>query len=378
MAKILIAGDYCPHHRVADMLSKNDFSFFDNVRDVVSQVDYSIVNFECPVVVGNVNPIKKTGPALRTIPAAVDALKYAGFDCVTLANNHFRDFGDDGCSLTIKTLTDSHIDFVGGGYNIKEAQTILYKIINGKKIAIVNFCENEFSIATEVRAGAAPMDAVDNYNQITEARRNADYVIVIVHGGHEHYQLPSPRMKKLYRHYITIGADAVVNHHQHCYSGYEYFNGKPILYGLGNFCFDWKDETSIWKEGFMVNISFDNEKIDIELIPYNQGREIPAVILKKENSLKDFYSRILSLNTIIEDDTLLKESFAKWCSKRSNTVNNIFNSYNNRYLNAAANRGWIRRPASHRDISAVYNYIICEAHRDITLNVLFNEFGDNE
>ncbi len=44
MIKVLVAGDYCPYYRVADMLSKNDFSFFDNVRDVVSQADYSIVN----------------------------------------------------------------------------------------------------------------------------------------------------------------------------------------------------------------------------------------------------------------------------------------------------------------------------------------------
>ena len=54
-------------------------------------------------------------------------------------------------------------------------------------------------------------------------------MFLILHGGIEHYQLPSPRMKKWYRHIIDLGASAIVNHHQHCFSGYELYNGKPIF-----------------------------------------------------------------------------------------------------------------------------------------------------
>lgn len=369
--KILIAGDLCPRDRIQKAFSQGDYSAFDEIKPIIAQADYSIVNLECPVVIGEVEPIKKCGPGLRTDKSVVDAIKYAGFDCATLANNHFRDFGSAGCRTTLDELKRQNIDFVGGGNNLKEAQEILYKEIQGKRLAIVNFCENEFSIATETEGGAAPLDAVDNYNQITEARKNADYVLVIVHGGHEHYQLPSPRMKKLYRHFVALGADAVVNHHQHCYSGYEFFNGKPIIYGLGNFCFDWQGKrNSIWNEGYCVEINFCEPKIEIKLLPYIQCNQEPIIKLMQDGDKTKFEKNIKDLNDIISDDTRLNKSFQDWITIRKPSVVGIFASYHNRYLNAAAHRGWIPRIIKKNEVGAMLNYVACEAHRDITLKVL--------
>lgn len=377
--KIFVAGDYCPQERVADMLSMQDFSFFDNIKEVVKGVDYSIANLECPIVVGDVKPIIKCGRALRTNADAVKSLKYAGFDCVTLANNHFRDFGDEGCITTINELQKHNIDFVGGGRNLDEAQKILYKEINGKTLAIVNLCETEFSIATDTKAGSAPLDAVDNYNQITQARSNADYVLVIVHGGHEHYQLPSPRMQKLYRHFITIGADAVVNHHQHCYSGYEYFNNKPIIYGLGNLCFDKKTKrNTIWNEGYCAILQFNTNKVEITLIPYKQCNETPTVETIQGADKHHFEVHIEQLNKIISDKDQLKVEFELWCANRAPAIKTIFNSYHNRYLNGAASRGWISRPASREEQTLLFNYLVCESHRDITIDVLFKNLIKDE
>ena len=369
--RVFVAGDFCPRYRIENMLSMKDYSFFDSVRNILSQSDYSIVNLECPIVEHYIKPITKCGPALFTSLNVVNALKYAGFDCVTLANNHFRDFGDEGCMTTINELKKHNIDFVGGGRNLEDAQKILYKSINGKTLAIVNFCENEFSIATDKQAGAAPLDAVDNYNQITEARRNADYVLVIVHGGHEHYQLPSLRMKNLYRHFVTIGADAVVNHHQHCYSGYEYFKGKPIIYGLGNFCFDNnKRNISIWNEGYVIALSFTNE-VNIELYPYIQCAQ-NSVVEFMDNASKDiFYNNIEKLNSIIIDNQKLQEKFNEFCSGHSNTIKRILAPHCNKFLNAAASRGWIpTRYIKFSDWLLIYDYIKCESLRDIILQTL--------
>lgn len=369
--KILIAGDYCPQGRVASMLSKKDYTFFDNIKEVICDVDYSIVNFECPIVEGDSKPIVKSGPALRTICASIDSIKYAGFDCVTLANNHFRDYGDDGCITTINELQKHNIDFVGGGCNLEEAQKILYKQIDGKTLAIVNFCENEFSIATDTQAGAAPLDAVDNYNQITEARRIADYVLVIVHGGHEHYQLPSPRMKKLYRHFVTIGADAVVNHHQHCYSGYEEYCGKPIFYGIGNFCFDWKGKrSSEWNRGYCVLLEFNNE-ISYEICPFEQCDDDLSVRLMTDNEKIKIDEDIRLLNNIILSDDELESYFEDFVRNNDNSIQTVFFSYHNRYLNAAANRKLLPRPSSLKEIVSCFNLLCCESHRDVvTRNIL--------
>ena len=368
MVKILVAGDYCPQLRIDERLSRSDYSFFDELKSYIQASDYSIVNFECPVVDGVVEPIQKYGPALRCQRGAIDSVVYAGFDCVTLANNHFKDFGNAGCEATIRELKTQGVDYVGGGLNLAEAQQTLYKEIGGKKIAIVNFCENEFSIASDNEAGAAPMDMVDNYHQIIEARKNADYVLVIVHGGHEYYQLPSPRMKKLYRYYIELGVDAVVNHHQHCYSGYEYYCGKPIVYGLGNLCFDDKDErASIWNEGYCVQLCFA-ESISMELIPYLQCDDAPVVKILADRDR--FHTHINELNSIIADDEELSRKFGEWIEKQINYKLSIFASYHNRYLNAAANRGYIPRPILKQELLGLINHINCEAHRDITLGAL--------
>ena len=104
MVKILIAGDYCPQSRVEKLILEKRYSeVFGDIVPLIEKVDYAIVNLECPVVFDNAKPIEKNGPNLRTTPKALSALKYAGFDMVTLANNHFYDFGEQGVLDTLET-----------------------------------------------------------------------------------------------------------------------------------------------------------------------------------------------------------------------------------------------------------------------------------
>ena len=93
--RVLVAGDFYPSGKVKDLIGKGDFeSVFSDIKEITGKVDYSIVNLECPVT-GALEPISKVGPALKCEVKALDALKYAGFDCVTLANNHINDFWED-------------------------------------------------------------------------------------------------------------------------------------------------------------------------------------------------------------------------------------------------------------------------------------------
>lgn len=373
--KILITGDFCPTYRIQTAIDNQDYSAFDDIAQITENVDYSIVNLECPIVTDGGKPIAKCGPNLKTTPNVINALQHAKFDCVTLANNHFRDFGDNGCNTTIKLLKDASIDFVGGGKNIASAQRVLYKQLGDKIVGIINFCENEFSIATENHAGSAPLDPVDNYEQITEARKNSDFVLVIVHGGHEYYQLPSPRMQKLYRHFITIGADIVVNHHQHCYSGYEYFHSKPIVYGLGNFCFDRDGEyNTVWNNGYVLIV--DTDTLTIELIPYTQCDREPKIKLLDKQDKDIFNTNISHLNSIIGDKQLLQCEFEKWVQKQASRKQSIFAPYFHKYLNAAANRGWIPLRLNRKNAGIMLNHIACEAHRDITIRVLSDKLQE--
>ena len=208
------------------------------------------------LVAGDFCPIKRVSPNLSSSPKGIEAIKYAGFDIATLANNHILDFGDQGLMDTVNLCSQYNIDTVGVGKNLEDASKILYKRKDGETLAIINCCEHEFSIAGDDTAGANPLDPIQQYYKIKEAKQSADYVLVIVHGGHEMYQLPSLRMVDTYRFFIEGGADAVINHHQHCFSGYEFYKGKPIVYGLGNFCFDSSYRNSIWNEGYLAAIDF--------------------------------------------------------------------------------------------------------------------------
>lgn len=377
--KVLIAGDFCPRDRVALKIEKGDTTdLFGSIKGAVASADYAIVNFECVVVDGEAKPIAKCGPNLMCTPKSVDVLKEAGFSCLTLANNHFRDYGDEGVLASLQSFKEKGLDYVGGGKNIAEAETVLYKKFDDGKLAVINVCENEFSIANQSRAGSAPLDAVKVYHRIIEARNQADYVLVIVHGGHEHYQLPSPRMKELYCFFIEVGADAVVNHHQHCYSGFEVYNGKPIVYGLGNFLFDHPQKRAgIWNEGYLAVLNFAELGIGLEILPYVQCDETPDVRPMSPDKKEVFEACIQRLNAIIADNEQLSGSMEAYVRSRRSSIMSVFTPYSNRYLRAAASRHWIPYMLSKNKVLDMIDYISCEAQRDITLGYL-EEFADTK
>lgn len=361
--KVLVAGDFCPRDRVAKLFEEGSFEpVLGEACQLTSCSDYCIVNFECPVCYNDTNAIKKIGPCLRCTEKGVEAIKYAGFDCVTLANNHLLDYGTEGIEETLKTLNDQNVDYVGAGLNLTDASHILYKEISGKRLAIISCCEHEFSIATDKTAGCNPLNPVQQYYSIKEAKAKSDKVLMIVHGGHEHYQLPSIRMVDTYRFFIDAGADAVVNHHQHCFSGYEIYQGKPIFYGLGNFCFDGnRSKKEIWHEGFMVSIDFSKTRPSFELYPYRQCAEEPCVTLLPQNA---FDARLKELNDIIADADLLQNSIEKYYAECEESCSKIFEPIQNRCYLGAKRRGWLPSFISEKRKVQAFDFINCESHRD--------------
>lgn len=368
--KILIAGDYAPNDRIQKLLNSCDYSFLDSVCQVTSSYDLSIVNLESPIVDGDSRKIVKSGPSLKTTPRVVDSIKYAGFSCVTLANNHFRDFGDEGVKLTLKTLNDAGVMAMGGGENLSESQKNLIVTIGDKKVGFINVCEFEFSIASTTYGGSAPLDIIDVSRRIRELNFFVDFVIVIIHGGHEHYQLPSPRMKKAYRFFVDEGADVIVNHHQHCYSGFELYKGKYIFYGLGNFCFDRHDKrNSIWNMGYMVGLTLDN-KITFEIIPYSQCSNIPSVEILDNHNKMDILKNIENLNYIISDNERLEQEFIIYCNNRKHSIKSTFSPYNNRLLSGLAKYKIIPYLLPQNKVCNILDYVRCESHRDVVCHVL--------
>ena len=372
--RIIVAGDYCERNRVSKLVKASDYDslFHKDVRDIIRQADYSIVNFEFPIVEGDDLPIVKCGPNLSGSSQSIDAIKYAGFQCATLANNHILDYGPQALLNTEKLLEAGGVDTIGAGENLKKAGQILYKKISNKTLAIINCCEHEFSIATENTPGANPLNPVRQYYKILEARNNADYVLLIVHGGHEHWQLPSPRMVETYRYFIDCGADAVVNHHQHCYSGTEIYKDKPIIYGLGNFCFDINPikTNDIWNSGCIAEIEFNDSSISYKLIPIKQCDEYVGVRLA---SYREFESQQEKLNSIINNHDLLRHETELYYSSSKESCARILNPIQNRYFLALQRRHLLPSFLSKKWLVKVQNFVLCESHRD-KMEFFFNDF----
>jgi poly-gamma-glutamate capsule biosynthesis protein CapA/YwtB (metallophosphatase superfamily) len=373
--RIVITGDtHLGGGRVRDAaLNRDAEQLFGEFLPLIREADLAITNLESPLIENGI-PIPKTGPNLKSPAAAVGVLKDAGFDLVTLANNHIMDFGQEGLFSTIEACHIAGIETAGAGKSLEEAQKPYVCEIRGTRLAIINIAENEFGTTQNGAPGCHPLNPVQNYYVINEAASRADRVIVIVHGGHEHYELPSPRMKETYRFFADAGADAVVAHHTHCISGYELYNNTPIFYSLGNFLFDSKTPFSgtvtPWHTGLIAELKITKNNIDFELHPFVQNAENSGLRPMKTDEKKYVEKKIGELNTTIQDDEKLEQAFAEYC----NRVNRMYTSYiephSIRLVHALRNRNLLPSMLSGRKKRLLLNLTRCEAHRDVLIKTL--------
>ncbi len=364
--KLLFVGDFSVQCRSKKVFEDHQKAYqaLKEVKDVCDCHDFSIVNFESPITNSDFK-ILKDGPSLKNPSNSVDVLKAIGFNVMMLANNHIKDYGNKGIHDTINICLQKNIKYVGAGINIDEARKPLVLEHGGTKVGLINVCESEYSIASLEEPGTNPIDEVNLFYDINELKNKVGHIIVCIHGGREHYQLPTPRMKKLYRYIIDLGADMVVNHHQHCYSGYEIYKGKPIFYGLGNFYFDnIGKKRSIWNEGLMLSVDLE-ANLRWQLIPIEQCASEPNVKILSYESVRN---ELQKLNSIIEDDKLLGLSFISEAAKALPL--SPMQPYTNHYIRALYHRRFLPNLISRRKLIEILNLVRCETHRDMLITHL--------
>ena len=270
MTRIVVGGDFCPVSHMESLAGNAPQCVWGDSLGLLRSAALRIINLECPLT-SRGHRIVKAGPHLRSAPAAVNALAYASIDVVTLANNHIMDYGPEGLRDTLEVCRSHGIETVGAGFTPAAAGRVLYRQSADHRLAIVNLCENEWSVAREGGPGANGIDLAEDYYCIQEAARQADIVLVIVHGGHEGYPYPSPRMVKQYHFYVDAGAAVVVCHHAHCVSGYEIHRDRPIFYGLGNLLFPSEAPPGGWSRGMFLALELARRgEMSWDLIPYRQ------------------------------------------------------------------------------------------------------------
>ena len=368
---VLVTGDFYGGNGVENFIAKGNFvDLFADFLPIIQSHDVAITNLESAITDAKVS-IQKTGPAIKSSPLTAKFLKDTGFSLVTLANNHIMDFGVEGLADTIAYCQKNGITNVGAGMNQTKASETYYIEKNNIKIAVINIAENEWSTTNSEKPGAHALNPVQNYYKITEARKNADFVLMIVHGGHEMYHLPSPRMKSTFRFFIDAGADIVVNHHTHCYSGYEFHNGKPIFYSTGNFLFNKPGmKNPLWNSGYAVSINFFKNQIQFEIIPYLQCADKIGIRKLSNAESISFYTRLKEINKIIKDNKILQQEFDALQLKSVKTYRNFIEPHNNKWLYALQKKGVFPSLLHKRKKLMLLNLVRCESHRDVLISVL--------
>ncbi len=243
------------------------------VRDLFKGADVAIANFENPAP--NDWRFHASGTVFSANRANIAALEDAGFDWVSMANNHIGDAGDSGILQTMKNLDEHDIAHSGAGRNTTAAHKAALVKAGDVTVGLLGYdtiAPSYWSAADS--PGSAHMTVKALKHDVAAARAaGADVVVVMPHWGVEYTAKPTALQQKLGRAAIDAGADMVVGNHPHWVGAMEVYKGKPIWYALGNLVFDqtWSIPT---EEGITVESTFDGTKLV-------QARMRPHLILDR-------------------------------------------------------------------------------------------------
>lgn len=361
MLSIIIGADIVPVEKNIHIFESGDAEKLVDKRlsEELKNADYRVFNLEVPLT-DELNPIKKCGPNLIAPVKTVNGIKALNPDLLTLANNHIMDQGEQGLYSTVKTLSENGISYVGVGNSIFDAQKPYIADIEGARVGFYACCEHEFSVAGEKKPGANPYEPLDSFDHIEQLKQKCDYVIVLYHGGKEHYRYPSPYLRRVCEKMCRVGADLVVCQHTHCVGSMEYFGGSAAVYGQGNFHFN-EHSNEFWDTAILLKLSFDNG-MKIEFIPLKQDGL--GVSCGDEKTVEEFLERSEKIKQpgFIENEyRKFAENMAQNYAMRIKPPSFLF-----RVINKLCGHR-LKYKLSEKHMLSVRNIAECEAHRELII-----------
>lgn len=371
MFKCIIGADLVPTDSNIDLFANADVETLigKDIKRLLDSANFTIFNLEVPLTDFS-TPIKKCGPNLIAPTKTIAGLKAINPYFFTLANNHILDQGEQGLNSTMSLLDKYGIDYAGAGKDVEEAAKPYVLEQDGKKIGIYCCAEHEFTIATEITPGANPFDPLNSLDHIMELKKQFDYVIVLYHGGKEHYRYPSPYLQKVCRKIVDKGADIVVCQHSHCIGCEEKWHEGTIVYGQGNFLFDDCDN-EFWNTSLLLEVKLSNE-LEVNYIPIckNKNGVRLADETEAETILKQFHKR--SHDILCED--FVQENYSKFAESMilgyyyriSGKVSSFLPI---RIINKLSNYLFLKWIYGSKEKTMIENCLECEAHRE-----LFSQF----
>jgi len=303
---IAMTGDIMTGRRYMPVIEEKGPDYpFEHVRDYLKSCRVVFGNLEAPLIYeGKIPQIKKNGKKRIHLYAKAETaqgLKNAGFNIISLGNNHSIDYGQQGVTQTIEILEKQGIEYCGlrrGG--LGKANPPLVKEVNSTKVGFLcysNVSHKKFAASADSYGtipGLLPVFRQD----IKSARKDVDVLIVYIHWGKE-WEPVREKQYRLARKIIDMGADLIAGSHTHIFQDIEVYKGKYIFYGLGNFVFDLHREEA--KYSAIVKIRVKNRSIeDVSIQPVYLKDYRPAPV-KDRQKLFDFLSGIKLINLSVKD-----------------------------------------------------------------------------
>jgi poly-gamma-glutamate synthesis protein (capsule biosynthesis protein) len=266
----------------AELAHRSPESFWGNVLPLLHSADAVIANLECAIT-GRTEPWQKMakGFHFRAAMGAAQVLRAAEIRCVSLANNHVLDFGEEGLLDSLRHLDSAGIQHVGAGGNLAEAETPTIIDVAGLKVGLIAFTDDP------PESAAGPENAGTNYLNVAtdpaarvrvaraavKARQaGANCVVLSLHWGPNMSQAPSPLFRAFARATIEDGVDLIHGHSAHVFQGVERYQKGIILYDTGDFLDDYAIDPMLRYDcSFLFLVTIDRDGLQsLRLIPTRQ------------------------------------------------------------------------------------------------------------
>jgi len=266
---MIFVGDIMLSRSVAGKIYEAQDPLFPFLRiaEFLRSADITFGNLEGPMSSRGVN--QGSIYSFRDDPGTVNALTYAGFDVLSLANNHIFDWGSVALTDTLNLLHTNNIKTVGAGRDYNQANAPAIFNLEETKIAFLGYTNlyPKTLKADETSVGISDFDEPNIESQIRKAKQDADIVIVSFHWGTEYKKTSTQEQRELAHKMIDWGTDIIIGHHPHVVEEIEHYKNGWIAYSLGNFVFD-QNFSKETMEGIAILTKIYNKKIlDFSSIP---------------------------------------------------------------------------------------------------------------
>jgi poly-gamma-glutamate synthesis protein (capsule biosynthesis protein) len=276
------------------VVSDKDGDPYELVASSLQGADLTFGNLETPAM----DPPKEFSTyrslTFRADPSKLALMAAAGFDVLSIANNHMNNMGYTAPAATRKNIEAAGLRAVGAGASEAEAYRPTMMVVNGKRCAFLAFTVIINGGLTTTKLGAIayvePKNLVKKVVPLVIAARRylgAEYVFVSLHWGQESADHPDSEQRKEARAIIDAGADVILGSHPHVLQDVERWHGGLIIYSMGNFLFDAFQLS--WRQTMIVHAELDGEGVerhvgDVTLEPISIGVKIhkPAPASGKE------------------------------------------------------------------------------------------------